>query len=188
MKIYASSDTHYFHDNIIKYCDRPFRDVGHMNREMMQRWNDVVKPGDIALHVGDISAGLKGRDGDLRDIISGLHGTKILVRGNHDHLPDSWYLNAGFSVVVPHLFISGYLFVHYPIEEAVKRFPNEGWGPVTKVIHGHIHRADVDDFDDHYNVAVDRNGFFPVSLEWALGTEVPGALVEGVEKIVKTLP
>lgn len=187
MKIYASSDTHYFHDNIIKYCDRPFHDVDHMNSEMIRRWNDVVGPDDIAFHIGDVSAGLKGRGDELRDVISQLHGRKILVRGNHDHLHDSWYLDAGFVAVVPHLLIDGILFVHYPLLEATKRFTGQDWSGVKRVIHGHVHRTDMDDYPDHFNVAVDRNGFTPVLLERALGNDASDLLTEGILDLVKNV-
>src|SRR4051812_20693645 len=44
------SDTHWFHNNIVKYCDR---DMAH-NEIMLRRWNETVNPGDPVLHLGDL--------------------------------------------------------------------------------------------------------------------------------------
>ena len=46
MTIWFTSDHHFGHENIIKYCDRPFNSVGHMNAAMIEAWNGAVAPGD----------------------------------------------------------------------------------------------------------------------------------------------
>lgn len=47
------SDTHFSHTNIIKYCNRPFKNVFHMNRELVKRFNERVKEDDTCFHLGD---------------------------------------------------------------------------------------------------------------------------------------
>lgn len=65
--IWLISDTHFNHANILKFTDsrtglpvRPgFESVDHMNEHMIERWNSVVKPGDIVYHLGDVVMGNK---------------------------------------------------------------------------------------------------------------------------------
>jgi len=56
-KVFFTSDTHFNHVNIIKYCSRPFSSVEEMNREMIARWNSVVGPEDTVFHLGDFAMG-----------------------------------------------------------------------------------------------------------------------------------
>lgn len=163
MKIWLSSDTHYMHNNIIRYCERPFTDVDHMNEQMMSRWNSVVSDDDIVVHVGDVSAGVGKRINDLQNIISSLKGQKLLIRGNHDHQTNDWYVTAGFKKVIDHINLSGIFLTHYPLENMIQNgFDFSGVGTINYVIHGHNHRTDTPNYDDHFNVAVDRNNFTPV--------------------------
>ena len=57
--IWFTSDTHFSHCNIIKYCNRPFKDVDEMNKILIQNWNNVVRPDDIVWHLGDFALGDK---------------------------------------------------------------------------------------------------------------------------------
>lgn len=53
--IYFTSDHHFWHENIISYCKRPFASVEEMNEKMVQYWNDVVKDKDEVYYLGDFS-------------------------------------------------------------------------------------------------------------------------------------
>ena len=52
-----TSDHHFGHANIIRYCARPFTDADAMNRAMVDRWNDVVDDGDEVWMLGDLVMG-----------------------------------------------------------------------------------------------------------------------------------
>lgn len=53
--IYFTSDPHYGHANVIKYCSRPFASVDEMTRVLITNWNKVVTPEDIVYCLGDFS-------------------------------------------------------------------------------------------------------------------------------------
>ena len=75
---YVTSDLHLGHANIIKYCQRPFKSVGHMNEELVLRWNATVRPGDVVYHLGDLCMG------KWAGWVARLNGRKVWVQGNHD--------------------------------------------------------------------------------------------------------
>lgn len=82
--IYFTSDEHFFHNNIIKYCNRPFKDYKEMNSEILKIF-DILKDDDICFHLGDISASLGNNKETLKEMLKPLKGKHILIRGNHDH-------------------------------------------------------------------------------------------------------
>ena len=53
MNYWWTSDYHFSHANIIKYCDRPFESVEEMNEAIIKRHNERVKPEDTVFFLGD---------------------------------------------------------------------------------------------------------------------------------------
>lgn len=80
--IFFISDPHFGHANIIRYCDRPFKDVQEMNETLIKNWNDTVNPDDIIFILGDIAF---GGAATFEEIVPKLNGRKYLVLGNHDY-------------------------------------------------------------------------------------------------------
>jgi len=159
MKVWFTADCHFDHDNIIKYCKRPFKNIGHMNETIIKRWNDVVDNDDLVYHVGDFA--FKGIENG-REFEQRLNGDIVHIQGNHD-------LNNGIKTYITKcmMFFGGKdVFVqHHPPEEL----------PICDfVICGHIH--DKWKFKLHkqnpsipiINVGVDVNQFTPVSTEAVL--------------------
>src|ERR1700731_4433987 len=81
--IYFTADEHYGHRNIIKYCNRPFSDVNHMNETLIANFNAKVPPNGLTYHIGDIFWDSVSID-EARRIMNRLNGRHILVWGNHD--------------------------------------------------------------------------------------------------------
>ena len=91
IKYYFTSDLHLGHHNIIKYCNRPFKDVREMNEVLITNWNHRVRPEDTVFHAGDFcfknSAGGKTGEGMLHKstyYTSKLNGNIVFIKGNHD--------------------------------------------------------------------------------------------------------
>jgi calcineurin-like phosphoesterase family protein len=78
-----TSDTHFGHANIIKYSNRPFNDIPHMNEELIANWNGVVGEDDIIYHLGDVAMGPWEK---WDEVLTRLNGRKVLVVGNHDRI------------------------------------------------------------------------------------------------------
>ena len=158
MQTWITSDLHLFHDNIIVYCGRPYQTCDEMNSSIVGVWNDTVSSDDRVIVVGDLSAGLMGRYSQLRALISQLNGHKILVRGNHDHQPDDWYISSGFESVTDWLLEEGILFIHKPATQfntdTMRICENLDY---KQIVHGHIHDKRPN-LQRHFNVAWDRFG------------------------------
>jgi calcineurin-like phosphoesterase family protein len=80
---FFTSDTHFGHKNIIRYCDRPFKDFEEMDEAIVENWNHVVGDTDVVYHLGDLALGPSDR---WHDILTSLNGYKIFVVGNHDRI------------------------------------------------------------------------------------------------------
>lgn len=77
-----TSDTHFGHANIIRYDRRPFGCIEEHDRELITRWNAAVDRRDVVYHLGDFA--WHNNTTRVDEILTQLHGTKILIYGNHD--------------------------------------------------------------------------------------------------------
>lgn len=80
--LFFTSDTHFFHKNIIKYCNRPFKNVYEMNEALIKNWNDKIPEDATVFHLGDVS--LTAIPKVLNDLLHRLNGNKYLIIGNHE--------------------------------------------------------------------------------------------------------
>jgi calcineurin-like phosphoesterase family protein len=133
-KVFIIADTHFSHNNIIKYENRPFENKEEMDEYMIRKWNEVVSDNDLIIHIGDvIIAGAKRAE----YILSRLNGRKILIMGNHDHFSKTKWRKLGF-LPYERYFYKDYLLTHIPVDEQpLKVAVHE---EVLKGnIHGHVH-------------------------------------------------
>lgn len=154
--IYFIADTHFKHANIIKYCNRPYKTTSEMNRDIIRKWNEVVKPDDLVYHLGDVSFRIKRHR--LSKIINALNGEKILVSGNHDKNTTRFYLDAGFSKVYrePIVLNNKFLLSHKPIADS--NLFN---------VHGHTHNSFRESYLEYFStcVSLENIGYRPISLD-----------------------
>ena len=98
--IWFTSDLHFHHKNILNFQkNRPYDTLEDMNEGLIKMWNDTVSDDDLIFVLGDVTFNNKLFD----DVMIKLQGEKVLIFGNHDHLPPytlllfSLYLNTIFS-------------------------------------------------------------------------------------------
>lgn len=154
--IYFIADTHFNHENIIKYCNRPFKNAKEMNEYIVSKWNSAVAQNDIVYHLGDVGFGTTE---ELKEIVNRLNGTKILIRGNHDFRrgANGWK-EVGFAEVYrKKLILDNLILTHEPIE--VK-------GNYINVF-GHIHNKPLEEKfnkNNHICVSCDVIDYTPIAI------------------------
>jgi len=155
---FFTSDTHFGHMNIIKYCGRPFSSVEEMDETIIERWNTVVGAGDEVYHLGDFS--FRQRPDDLQHIFRRLNGQIHLIHGNHDHKALRKY--KGFASVeqLKHVKIGDTptALCHYPMRSWNKSC-HGSWH-----LYGHVHGLS-EPWGLSFDVGVDVWDFTPVSEE-----------------------
>ena len=82
---YFISDTHFFHENVIRFDKRPFTSVEEMNAKMRDWWNNTVSEKDRVYILGDF-IWLPPSDPEYIKFTKSLNGKKVLIKGNHDNV------------------------------------------------------------------------------------------------------
>lgn len=164
--LFITSDTHFGHANIIKYCNRPFKDVDEMDNRLIKNWNERVKKYDQVIHLGDFcfknSIGGKPGEGTTNNFwhyYSKLNGYITLVKGNHDR-------NNGTNTKITSLIISfgnnDYFMTHRPPQH-----PLEMPEFIDICLCGHVHEKWLYKWLDNkllINMSVDVHGYYPVKM------------------------
>ncbi len=190
--IWFTSDTHFGHNNIIKFCKRPWKKAEEMDEALIELWNSVVKHDDIVFHLGDFAFATNGR---WKELIDRLNGHIHLILGNHDVVRWPGDKIMELFECVSHqmiLKIDGrtvYLN-HYPY----LCFGGTWREPKSAVyqLFGHVHSnpncggMDTDRlvnlFPYQYDVGVDNNNYTPIS--WQQVQEIIQKQVEDAKGIV----
>ena len=173
--IWFTSDTHWFHTNILKYCNRPFESVEAMNDALVANWNSVVKPEDHVYHLGDFCFGNVEKWNWCLEP-GRLNGHIHLILGNHDPervFRDGTFIERFDSIDYQKIFIiEGWTVIlnHFPFLS----FSNNLDHKVMQLF-GHIHSGPdgignvmtggKEPQWNQYDVGVDNNNYTPVS--WA---------------------
>lgn len=164
MRTFFTSDTHFFHENVIKFCDRPYGSVEHMNEELINNWNGSVTYEDHVWFLGDFSFGTIRQ---TEEILSRLNGIKHLITGNHDRKGRCQKLDWSKFFVDQHdyyrLKVDGHKFV-------LCHFPMSSWERGYYNLHGHLHSTPNNYHSKwmQHDVGVDMNNYTPLLLEDAV--------------------
>ena len=176
---FVTSDTHFSHARISELAGRPFSAVEQMDEELIGRWNRMVGPHDVVLHLGDLALGIIA---ESLPLTARLNGRRLLVPGNHDRVSAAMqnrtmverfrplYEAAGWEVL-PEI-VEGtrhghrLLASHYPYrgdsqeEERYRSLrPRDDGLPL---IHGHIHARDHGADGNQFHVGVDAFDYAPI--------------------------
>lgn len=173
-EIWFTADTHFNHRNIIKYCERPYADVEEMNDALVNNFNEMIKPGDVLYHLGDVAMGPKGAGP-----ISHINGVKHLISGNHEsywpqNKPSQMlrYLDLGFQTISSFLTmkIEGRIvhLSHFPyMEDERHEHKYANYHPDDDgelLVHGHVHTL-WKERERQLNVGVDVWDMKPVHID-----------------------
>ena len=153
MRIFLISDTHFDHDNIVKYENRP----ENFNEIIIENWNKLINKDDLIMHLGDFCLSGTNR---WEYYIKNLNGRKILIRGNHDSKSFLRLLGLGFDFVCDGFIWGIYgkiiLFTHEPVLEL------PSW--IDLNIHGHQHSKGEYIDDKHKLFAIENTNYCPILL------------------------
>lgn len=164
--IWFTSDFHFWHKNVIRFDNRPFKDVYEMNSEIVKRWNEVVGEDDTVYYLGDLTFGSTGA---TKRLLYEMNGKIIWIKGNHDKPKVIRQLSDRFEGVYDYLALreEGIILFHYPITS---------WAGIHRgsiLLYGHTHG----NLQPIYNkdgkiitqkkldVGCMNNNYYPISLD-----------------------
>lgn len=178
------ADTHFHDTSIIKFIPPSIYKMLSINHTVdentlrktlddfiIDAWNKMVKEEDTVYHLGDV--GKFETLADARDIISKLHGKKVLVMGNHDsdptYLPScvndistyqKFWMDTGFDEVNTRsvFYDESTLLCHKP-----KEFCNDPYFMMFGHVHGHSMYRTIS--RNACCVSAERWLFAPVSID-----------------------
>lgn len=187
-KVFFTSDTHFWHENIIRFSNRPFKDTEEMNRVLIANWNNKVPPDGLVFHLGDFAWGGYPRWKAIREQ---LNGDIILIEGNHDRKNLTATGKLLFADVVQQMRICienrAVWLNHFPFlcySGTYRDFKG-----LEFQCYGHVHSGPYAGdsgkdsprlsmcFPTQYDVGVDNNDFAPISWE-----EVNEKIMRQIEK------
>jgi len=154
--VFLISDTHFNHEKIGIYCDRP-KDWQNI---IIRNWNNIVNKNDVVLHLGDFGFGSKER---VLEIRNELNGEIYMIKGNHDRHSVGWYGDIGITMYKKPFTVyikdEPYLFSH-----AVKPCKYNIIG-----INGHWHNKSsfvtIINNNPHVNISVEQINYTPIKFK-----------------------
>ncbi len=161
MNHYFSADLHLGHSRIIDYCKRPYSGHQEMDKDILDRFNSRLAPGDHLYLLGDICWSTF----DLHPWLDQLNTKEVFViRGNHDrkesqlkHKSIKWVKELEGIMFGPD-FNPYIVMCHYPM----RTWNHKGRGAYQ--LYGHVHGT-MPGLDRQMDVGVDTNNFLPYGLE-----------------------
>lgn len=167
MDVFFTSDEHLGHQNIIKFCNRPFSSLEEMFETLIERHNSKVGPNDSVYHLGDGFWRTLPEPKAL-EYVSRLNGLHYYVCGNHEELfNSSKLLQNKFIILQPQRIIHpegwpkrGITLNHFPLR-SWEQSHRGAWH-----LYGHEHGTiPLTDPTLSLDVGVDVHDYYPISLD-----------------------
>lgn len=178
-EVFFTSDLHFRHGNIIKYCKRPFETVQDQTEKLIENWNKTVPDTATVFILGDFAFATKNQ---WRGFLNRMTGKKYLILGNHDRhedIPTEMFEDvvdlAKVSIKIKDHEWKTFILSHRPI------LCWEGSNDGSIMLYGHVHTCtnpEVDETIDSelvklmpknsWDVGVDNNNYIPVSVHEVL--------------------
>jgi calcineurin-like phosphoesterase family protein len=160
MNTFFTSDTHFGHGNIIKYCNRPFKTSYEMDTAIVERWNTIVMPGDTVYHLGDFAFGRDATSEYISKLAKKLSGDIHLIHGNHEKIAKSmkWFFKSMKDYDEIEVQGQRIVLFHY----GLRTWHHDLRG--TWHLYGHSHGG-LAPYGKSTDVGVDSWNFTPVSFE-----------------------
>lgn len=173
--LWFTSDLHINHQNIIRFCNRPWKTTEEMDEALINNWNSVVGKDDIVFNLGDFAFAPNSK---WKDVLNQLNGHHYLILGNHDitRWPGDRIMELFERVENQMLLKIDGRFVylnHYPFLCYGGSW--RGLQNAVYALHGHVHSGpnssgkDSDRlnilFPYQYDVGIDNNNYTPISWE-----------------------
>jgi calcineurin-like phosphoesterase family protein len=178
-EVFFTSDLHFRHGNIIKYCKRPFETVQDQTEKLIENWNKTVPDTATVFILGDFAFATKNQ---WRGFLNRMTGKKYLILGNHDRhedIPTEMFEDvvdlAKVSIKIKDHEWKTFILSHRPI------LCWEGSNDESIMLYGHVHTCtnpEVDETIDSelvklmpknsWDVGVDNNNYTPVSVHEVL--------------------
>lgn len=154
--VWFTSDFHFGHFNIIRYCNRPFGNTHGMDDAIAERVNACVKPADVLYFLGDFCMGRAEEVISYRKRLACR--TIHFVEGNHDkatrkqqQLFTSWGVLSEIHVAKQRIVLC-----HY----AMRVWPHHAQGAWHLYGHSHGNLPD-EPFSLSLDIGVDTHDFRP---------------------------
>ena len=168
---YFIADTHFFHESVIHFSQRPYENIEEMNRQLIHNWNNKVQSDRDEVYIlGDFL--YRGTGVQANEMLKQLRGKKYLIKGNHEkYLKDKAFDASAFEWVKDyHTFKyhkRKFVLFHYPILEW------DGFFKGSIHLYGHVHNTRVTYFKEllgpnAINVCEDMLDFTHISIDEVL--------------------
>lgn len=169
-KTWITSDTHFYHNNIVSFERETLNKAGYSYIETVEQYNNMVlnninqcvHPDDTLYILGDFCFG--GFD-KVREMYNSINCKVILILGNHDRYSiTEGKKRAGIQEIYegPMYYPASkgkIILSHYPVQEAYHN-------PYVFNLHGHLHGSKLSkDMGNFINVAMSINEFKPLNLD-----------------------